>query len=181
MAVKTQKQTELEKLEAKFQQLAIEIYEKGVVRIQPNWPWVLVRVVPKEQRFGRLYLPDNAGAQAQNKPQWEGIVLEVWNSHWSKIRQRFKTDGSGLEAKYVEEEIWRQSDFKRGDRVLFPHFAGMPGPEGLDPNKYRLVREWTFDVNGGASIICHYDCDKDYRPKLDKLFEGLESKTLSGK
>jgi co-chaperonin GroES (HSP10) len=172
------KETELERLEKKFAQLAQEIYEAGERRIQPTWPWVLIRLVPKEQRFGSLYLPDNAGAAQQNKPLWEGIVLETWPAHWSRVKQII--DGSNFRADKKQTEIWRESEFKRGDRVLFPSFAGLP-VNFLDANNYRLVREWTFDVNGGCLGVLHYDGDKKYKPVLDELFTGLESITLSGK
>lgn len=169
----------LESLEREFALMAQRIYELGEVFIQPTWPWVLIRVVPKEQRFGSLILPDNAGAQAQNKPQWEGIVLQTWKPHWSSTTQTVKE--TAFTRRDRDGEIWRESDFKRGDRVLFPHFAGMPGPQGLDSNKYRLVREWTFDPNGGVQGIIHYEPDKRYREVLDNLFSGMESVTLSGK
>lgn len=179
MPVKVKKKTELELLEELFAKLAQKIYEKSESRIKPTWPWVLIRLVPKEQRHGSLYLPDNAGAAAQNKPLWEGIVLETWEPHWSRVRQL--RDGTSFKAGERSEEVWRQSDFKRGDRILFPHYAGLPPHEKLDSNKYRLVREWTFDTGGGALGILHYDCDKKYLDELDRLFVGLESKTLSGK
>jgi hypothetical protein len=162
----------VEELERQLATTAQAIYNAGEVRIKPTWPWVLIRLVPKEQQYGSLYLPDNAGSAKQHKPLWEGIVLETWAPHWSLMRL------PQVESK--DQEIWRESDFKRGDRVLFPHFAGLP-VKFLDENNYRLIREWTFDPHGGALGIVHYDGDKKYKKVLDDLFEGLESVTLSGR
>jgi len=168
----------MEVLEERLHELAQMIYETGERRIQPTWPWVLLRVVPKEQRYGSLYLPDSTGASQQNKPLWEGIVLETWPAHWSRVKGTMT--GNTFESVGREHEIWRESDFKRGDRCLFPSFAGLP-VNFLDEQKYRLVREWTFDPNGGCLGIVHYDKDKKYKPVLDELFGDLESVTLSGK
>jgi co-chaperonin GroES (HSP10) len=170
--------TELEVREEKFGKLAIEIYEYNERRIQPTWPWVLIRTVPKEQKYGGLYLPDSAGSAQQNKPLHEGIVLVTWKPHWSRVRG--KMTGNEFSSETREHEIWRESDFKPGDRILYPGFAGLP-VNFLDAQKYRIVREWTFDPNGGCLGIVHYDGDKKYKPILDELFGDLESVTLSGK
>lgn len=173
--------TEMEVLEEKFAKLAYEIYEQGERRIQPTWPWVLIRNVPKEQTYGSIYLPDSSGSAQQNKPLHEGIVLSVWKPHWSQVTGKFNPGTSEVwKAGDRGNEIWRESDFKVGDRILFPSYAGLP-VKYLDEQKYRLVREWTFDPNGGCLGIVHYSKDKKYKPVLDKLFKDLASVTLSGK
>jgi len=173
--------TDVEVLEERFAKLAQEIYEQSERRIQPTWPWVLIRVVPKEQQYGLLYLPDSAGSSQQNKPLHEAIVLETWKPHWSRVTGKYNPGTAEVwKAGDRGNEIWRESEFKRGDRILYPSYAGLP-MKFLDEQKYRLVREWTFDPNGGCLGIVHYDKDKKYKPVLDKLFEGLESVTLSGK
>lgn len=106
----------------------------------------------------------------QNKPLLEGIVLVTWKPHWS----RFKKPG-----KATEEEIWRESEFKLGDRVLYPHFAGLP-VNFLDEKKYRLIREWTFDELGGCFGIVKYDGDEKLKYKVNEIFEGIQSVTMSG-
>lgn len=169
---------DIEALEKKFGKLSQQIYQSGERRIKPNWPWVLVRVVPKEQKFGSLYLPDGDGSARQNKPLMEGIVLETWKPHWSKFRQ--KIEGSAFVQAETEQEVWRESEFKVGDRILFPSFAGLP-VNFLDDKNYRLVREWTFDPNGGAVGIVNFDGDVKLKQELERVFENLESVTLSGK
>ena len=165
---------DVSKLEEKFAALAQEIYQKGSVRMKPLYPWLLIRVVPKEQQFGSLILPDNDGAQRQNKPLWEGIVLATWPSHWGpRWRPARKTEVDPT------KEVWKESELKVGDRVLFPHFAGVP-VKYLDESKYRLVREWTWDELGGVQGIVGYDGDKTLKAKLDTAFAGVQSVTMSG-
>ena len=159
-------------LEQKFAKLSQQIYEEGTRRIHPTWPWVLIRLVPKEQQYGRLYLPDSTGSSAQNKPLHEGIVLATWKAHWSRFRK------PGEEA--TSQEVWRESDFEVGDRVLFPSFAGLP-VSFLDEQHYRMVREWTFDPNGGVMCKVDYEGDRATKAKLEGLFKNLQSVTLSGK
>lgn len=163
--------SEEEVLEEKFGELAQKIYQCGERRIQPTWPWVLIRSVPKEQKFGALYLPDNDGSQKQHKPLLEGIVLCTWLPHWSPKKEKNGT---------VLEQVWRQSEFKVGDRILYPHFAGLP-VNFLDESKYRLVREWTFDPDGGVMCKVNYRKDKEMKKLLDAAFNGLQSVTMSGR
>jgi co-chaperonin GroES (HSP10) len=159
----------IEQLEQRFSELAQEIYESGERRIRPTWPWVLVRVAPKEQKLGSLYLPDASGASGQNKPVWEGIVLAIWEPHWHYVKDKGEN-----------HEVYRKSDFEIGDRVLFPSFAGLP-VNFLDETKYRLVREWTFDPGGGVMCKVHYEGDRKIKAALDEIFADLASVTLSGK
>jgi len=158
-------------LEERFAELAQAIYQSGERRIQPTWPWVLIRTVPKEQKFGSLILPDNDGAQKQHKPLLEGIVLCTWLPHWGAKKEKNGT---------VQEQIWRQSEFKVGDRILYPHFSGLP-VKYLDETKYRLVREWTFDPDGGVMCKVDYRGDKKMKDILDAAFNGVQSVTMSGR
>jgi len=161
----------VEELEKEFSQLAQEIYQRGERRIYPTWPWVLIRAVPKEQQYGSLMLPDVEGPGKQHKPLLEGIVLATWKPHWSRFRK------PGVP---TDEQIFRESDFKPGDRVLYPHFAGLP-VNFLDDKNYRLIREWTFDELGGAFGIVHYDGDYKLRVEVNEMFKGLQSVTMSGR
>ena len=173
--VKTKKKRTVEEMEREFAELAQEIYRAGSRRIQPTWPWVLIRVVPKEQIYGGVYLPDSGRAGAgQNKPLHEGIVLETWKPHWSRIQV------PGCEYK-DERKVWRESDFKVGDRVLFPSFAGLPAGQYFDEYNYRMIREWTFDPSGGAMCIVHYDGDFAMKQRLNEVFKDTYSVTTSGR
>jgi hypothetical protein len=158
-------------MEQELANLCQKIYEAGERRIQPTWPWVLIRTIPKEQKFGSLVLPDNDGSSKQHKPLLEGIVLVTWKPHWGA-----KT----MKGNVIQEQIWRESEYKPGDRLLYPHFAGLP-VNFLDESKYRLVREWTFDENGGVLGHLHYDGDCELKAMVDGLFGGVQSITLSGR
>jgi len=111
---------------------AIELYTKHDVQFVPTFPWVFVRLMPREQRLSSgLWVPDNA-KDKQHKPMQEGIVLITWEP----------CDG-------------KQSDYKPGDHVTFQHWVGMPMP-GWDERYYRVVPEMIrpdrgIDWNG---IIC---------------------------
>lgn len=161
-------QTEVQKLEDKLHKLSQKIYDTGFRRIQTTWPWVLVRVCPKESKIGSLYTPgDIFGADMrQHKPLLEGIVLATWKPHWSRFRK--PSEESTI------RQVWRESEFEIGDRVLFPHFAGLP-VDYLDDKNYRLVREWTFDPNGGVMCKIDYDGDKNLKENLDALFSNAHS------
>lgn len=162
----------VEKLEQKFGELAEEIYQAGERRIQPSYPWVLVRVVPKEQKVGSIFMSENSGAREQNKPLWEGIVLVTWKP-FTETHISFELDG----AKYYKH---MESEFKAGDRILFPHHSGLP-VNFLDDRRYRLVREVTGDPIGGAMCKVTYDGDRKYRDALDVLFSDAHSVTMSGR
>lgn len=164
--------TKLEKLEKQFGELATEIYEAGERRIKPTWPWVLIRAVPKEQTRNGIILPDVYGSGSQNKPLHEGIVLATWEPHWSKFRKPGQP--------YEDEEVWRKSEFEVGDRVLYPSFAGLP-VNFLDETNYRLVREWTFDELGGIFCKVNYDGDVKIKRELERVFDEIQSVTISGK
>lgn len=160
---------QLSQLESELSFIAQQIYEMGERRIQPLWPWLLIRLVPKEQSRNGLVLPENFGASTQNKPLFEGIVLETWKPHWRRIKELGEN-----------KDHYRMSDLMIGDRVLFPSFAGVP-VHFLDVNNYRLVREWTFDANGGVQGIVNYQKDELTRFALNDIFKNHESVTLSGR
>ena len=165
----------LEQLEKEFVALSQEIYNRGTVRFEPLYPWVLIRVVPKDQRYGSLYLPDNDGSQKQNKPLMEGIVLATWKPHWGPKRKpaRFHEVDASV-------QIWKECEVKAGQRVLFPHFAGIP-VKYMDETHYRVVRSWTWDEGGGITGIVDYQGDEEMRETLADTFKNLESVTLSGR
>jgi co-chaperonin GroES (HSP10) len=159
-------------LEERFSGLAQKIYAEGTRKILPTYPWVLIRVIPKEQKLGGIYLPDNAGSAQQNKPLYEGIVLVTWKPFVDKLKP-VKEGG----AEYYRE---RKSEFVPGDRILYPSFAGLP-VNFLDETKYRLVREWTYDPSGGVMCKVDYQGDAKLKAALDELFGDVWSVTLSGR
>ena len=162
----------VESLEKQFSDLAQEIYERGERRIAPSYPWILVRVVPKEQKVGHIIMSENAGNKEQNKPLYEAIVLKTWKP--------FVQDYCAFEDDSVQYHKQMTSEFIPGDRVLFPHHSGLP-INFLDERKYRLVREVTGDPIGGAMCILHYDGDNKYKEVLDELFADAHSITMSGR
>lgn len=113
-------------------ELAQRMYKSFHRRITPIYPWVLVRVLPKEQQLGRIWMPES-----QNKVIYEGLVLETWQPFW----RSFSKDAYDPNEEQLERFF--ESDLKPGDHVLFPHFEGMPVPYLNEEEKdaYRLVRE----------------------------------------
>jgi hypothetical protein len=116
--------------EQELDQLAIELFTKHESHFTPTHPWVLVRVLPREQKIGSLWLPDG---KQQNKPVHEGIVLHTWRPFLQQWRE--KRDGE-----WIDCERMRQSDFEIGDHVTYPWAAGM-NASGWDERYYRLVPE----------------------------------------
>lgn len=110
-------------------ELAFKMYEECGRRIIPKCPWLLVKVLTKEQKAGRVILP-----QTQNKIVYEGIVLETWQPFWKKVRTT-KSDKADVKEIYMEPLV------KPGDHVLFPHYEGLPAGSLLDEKEFRLIRE----------------------------------------
>lgn len=121
-------------LEDDLNTLAHELYLKTEKRYSLMWPWVLLRVLPKEKTHGSLILP-----AAQNKPVHEALVLEVWKPHW-----QLRTKGNN---------VYRESELAPGDHVLFQHYAGVPlfAPGDQRYETYRFVRE-DYNVNAGGIL-----------------------------
>lgn len=123
------------KAEEALQELVTKMYVESGVTVEPNFPFVLVRLLPKSQRtMGGIWLPD----KDQNKPVHEAIVLRVYKPR----RMRNKKDGS----EYVVD-----SSVNPGDHVLFQHFEGVPIPRlDFGVGEYRLVNEGAFHA------VLHY-------------------------
>lgn len=105
--------------EQELDQLAIALFTKHESQFTPLHPWVLVRVLPREQRVGQIWLPNN---KSQNKPVHEGIVLSTWKQFTSQ------------KGKLIQTEL------VPGDHVCYPHWAGQPVP-GWDERYYVCVPE----------------------------------------
>jgi co-chaperonin GroES (HSP10) len=175
--METMSRTEtLEEKEKRLDELAQEIYHGHQKIIIPVWPWVVVRIMPKEQQFGSILLPEK-----QNKLFYEGIVLAVWKPFWRHYSGSLKFDeeiGSG--GRVVNKSILVESAVEIGDRVMFMHFEGQPVP-WLDEKNYRMIHEFETHPNGGIWGTIETEQDRGLRDKLDKLFRNHTSVTISGK
>lgn len=132
----------LDEKERFLNRLALEIGSKHRA-FQPRFPWVLVRVLPKDGLYHNLIqLPEK-----QNKVSWEGIVLSTWQPFSQRL---YTSQGHSYVAK--------ASALNAGDHVLFPHWSGLPIP-GYDDKEYRMVKEegWTKDGDGGIYATLEYD------------------------
>jgi co-chaperonin GroES (HSP10) len=133
--------------------LLIQQCQESNIAFQPMYPWVIVRVCNKEQKKGEIWLPNSD----QNKTIHEGIVLSTWPPCTRVIDDR------------TEMLV---SELRRGDHVLFSHFAGVP-IEGRGSG-YRFVKErdWGIDKEGGIMATVEYN-DKATGPvaKLRDIIE----------
>lgn len=122
--------------EEQIDALALRQYEEKNRKFTPLYPWVFVRVLPKEQTMkSGIILP----AIEQNKTVHEAIVLAVWQPKYVKGNQLV-------------------SSFSPGDHVLLPHWAGLP-VEGFSAKHYRVVKEegWRETQDGGIFARVDYD------------------------
>jgi hypothetical protein len=133
-----------------LQKMVMDLYQQAGVAIDPKFPRVLVRVLPREQQTkGGIILPDGYNSTTQNKPVLEAIVLKTYepfwqNAHradeWSKMRSKQVV----LDEHNKVKAIWQESGVVPGDHVIFPHMAfGIMPVWPLDDGKgdYRLVPE----------------------------------------
>ena len=134
----------MEVAEAKKQleEAANLLYSSENREIDPLFPWVLVQILPKEQKYkGVLILPDFSGKdKAQNKPMYEGIVLKTWKPFWRHFKTNHMPDNEQSCAETRETEIWVESQLQPGDHILFPHWSGQPAGF-LDEKEFRLIQE----------------------------------------
>lgn len=135
----TSRSTELrtfESIEQQIDNLVQERYLMSNRTFRPLFPWVFVRVLPKEQKIGSIFTPG-----AQNKVVHEGIVIATWEP----------------------KDVDTVSELIPGDLVAFHHFAGMP-IDGFPYDKitgsgYRCVKEcnWAIDKEGGIFAKIDYN------------------------
>src|ERR1039458_8628922 len=112
----------------KLRKLAQQYFESFCPRINPLFPWVLVYVLPKEQKVQGIWMPDLDGQKKQHKATLEGIVLQVW--------------GDGRHASFYGSEMRTIfTQLKVGDVVAFPHWAGWP-PDPEHSKDFRMVKEY---------------------------------------
>lgn len=94
----------------------------------PKFPWVLVYVLPREQRIGSLWVPGDE--KHQNKVTLEGVVVKLWKADHLKIK-------TALEV---------------GDHVLFQHYAGQPFSFSSE-QEFRMVKEGFTNFFGEDGIM----------------------------
>lgn len=125
---------ETTKQKAELRELVTRLYQECGVMVVPTKPKVLVRVLPKEQKLGSLWLPDGKN---QNKPTWEGIVLAVYEPYFQKV---YIEDVDWVPGQPDPEVAYTQKvecEVQPGDHVLFPHI------------EYGVVPVWPLDGGVG--------------------------------
>jgi co-chaperonin GroES (HSP10) len=113
---------------------------------QPRHPWVLVYVLPREQKIGSLYIPGK-----HQKVSLEGVVLATWNE-WAEEK------GVVEQGVRWTRVVVHRSELEVGQHVVFPHWSGLPIP-GMDEEKFRIVKElgWSKNEEGGVFGTIEYD------------------------
>lgn len=123
---------ELEQVAALKEQVA-RLYRDQSCTIHPRHPYVLVRVIPKDNQQIRvaenkvLYLPD----KVQNKPIYEGQVLEIY-APWTEP------------AKQNGAMLVHTCELAAGDHVAFQHHWGVPVPLDGYRGDYRLIEDFNL-------------------------------------
>src|SRR5208282_5749771 len=102
-------------LEKQFKNICEEIYLLGGERFIPMHPYVLVRLIPRDMISpGGIVIPD----QGQNKPLFEGIVLETYRPY-NEYKSKSVTMDNYISPPCTETiAVHRECPVKRGDRVL---------------------------------------------------------------
>lgn len=129
------------------------VYELCDRQFAPMFPWVFVRVLPKDNKQGSIIIP----GFDQNKTIHEGIVLATWKP-WVKVVDKYHKD-KGV----IQERVSYRSELSAGDHVLFLHWAGAP-IAGFSDKHYRVVKEseWSSSQEGGIFATVDYS-DKEKR------------------
>jgi hypothetical protein len=124
-----------------LRQMVTRLYEEQEINVEPLFPKVLIRVLPKYQKLRGLWLPDGID---QNKPTWEGMILKTYKPFYQKIylsQAHWVADDPDPEVRYTQKV---ESLFQPGDHILFPKIAFGEVPIWpLDEGKgdYRLIPE----------------------------------------
>ena len=166
-------------LENRISVFCQELYALGTLHIRPLPPYIIVRILPKEQTTqGGIILADTA----QNKTLYEGIVLETW-APYSEYRSKSVTMDTYMSPPCTETiRIDHECSVKAGQRICFAHYEGLPVPY-MDEKYYRMIRE-SVDQNKnpymGVTGIIDYQGDKEITTKIRELMQKLYSVTTSG-
>lgn len=125
----------------KLRELVTKLYQECGSTVEPLYPKILIRVLPKEQKHGDIWLPDGRN---QNKPTWEGLVLKVYKPFYQKI---YLTDAHWVKddpdptVRYTQKVV---CVVQPGDHILFPHIEfGQVPVQNLDGGvgEYRMIPE----------------------------------------
>jgi co-chaperonin GroES (HSP10) len=184
-----------------LRKLVTKLYKEAGVEVEPLYPRVLVRVLPREQETkSGIWLPD----RQQNKPALEGVVLKTYKPFWKlfEITKREELKKVGYEALEIKKE-WIEAQVKPGDHVVFPSIEFnitpvMPLDAGV--GDYRLIpeehliavleykkettRKWLFKILADHGSIRIEEIDEQVDAVLEKaevIRKDLKSLTVSGK
>ena len=180
----------ISKLEKQLVKTVQSIYELNLNgrRLIPNPPYILVRVLPKEHiTEGGIILPETD----QNKPVYEGIVIETWRPFIERREFVPKDPTPEFTAQYkiIDKyfyEIEHRCHLEVGQRIAFPHFEGMSTGGYLNDKYYRMVREGVNQQTKGGLPFCSvlgildYKGDEKVLAEIRKLTAKLGSITTSG-
>lgn len=163
----------LQALEQQLRDICLEIYSLGEERLIPMNPFILVRLIPRDKMTaGGILIPD----QGQNKPVFEGIVLETYRPYVVEETLRSE-DGTSMGLKITAFEC----PLKPGDRVAFPYYEGVQ--KSYLGDDYRLIRQAADQVKFPYSQvlgILDYDGDKETAAQITQLMKKYYSVTTSG-
>lgn len=156
--------TKIQELKKKIALLSAELhaeYHTEYAEWYPKFPWVLVHVLPREQRIGSLWVPGDA--KHQNKVTLEGVVVRLWKADHLKVK----------------------SELKIGDHVLFPHWVGQPFAD-RSAQDFKVIREYIPDYQGTQIDDGHIFSTLDYTDKtidteLEKEIHRLKKSCKSDK
>lgn len=131
----------------KLRKYVTSLYEECGQEVIPLFPKVLIRVLPRAQKKGNIWLPENK----QNKPNWEAIVLRVYEPFYRKI---YLTEASWVKEDPEPEVRYTQKvecQYQPGDHIVFPHieFGQVPTPLDEGIGDYRVIPE--------NIIVCRLD------------------------
>ena len=163
MMTEAQRIKTVQEMEQDLAVLCQAIYEYGTRRFIPMYPWVLVRMLPKENKFGSLWTPEK-----QEKTLYEGIVIEPYPT-----KHTMSPKGKPLSLFCPVE---------RGQRIVFPHHEGMPLKD-WDDKMYRIVRiEADQDVYPKMGVFgtLTYDGDQELQERLKQVFADARMVSISG-
>lgn len=158
-------------IQEKLQAIVNEEYSQKPNRLLTLlYPWVMVRVLPKEENLGLIIVPE----KSQHKPMYEAIVLKTWQPRW--VVERDEADDP--------VSRWITSSLEPGDHIIYPHFDGVPIPGVSDPSfsleasKHGiiLIREFIWDAKGGVPAKIHVQ-RMPIRQELEEHLFGAASMT----
>lgn len=164
--------------------LISRLYRECGVEVEPMYPKVLVRVLPREQQTkGGIILPEGA---KQNKPVLEGVVLKTYKPFFQKIYLAdadWVREDPAPEVKYLQKA---ECCVKPGDHILFPHiefgivpvwplddgvgdYRMVPEPLIIGTLEYKRqdVKEWLYD------LLADNDGGKTEDEWLDNMVEAV--------